>query len=68
MCLMEPNPHDWCTWSYAQRTLNASRQTVVTMVQRGALTLHRTRGGAPMFWVAEVEELDAARRRVSRGR
>lgn len=61
-----PNPQDWCTWRYAQELLNVSRQTVVRMVNDGVLTQYRMAGGAPMFWLPEVREIAAARRRIGR--
>jgi hypothetical protein len=65
---ISPNPGMWCTWKYAEDLLGVTRQTVVRMVADEILTQYRNLGGAPMFWLAEVEEIAAARRRVGRGR
>lgn len=61
-----PNPDAWCTGAHAARMLGVTRQTINRMRLTGRLTQYHTRGGMPMFWVAEVEQLRDARKRAGR--
>lgn len=58
-----PNPADWTDTEGAAAMLGRNRATVYDLVNRGVLTRYRA-GTTSIYWVREVREIVAARRRL----
>ncbi len=71
MCTMNvplplPNPQDWLSSAGACAKLGVTRVTLLRMVEDGRLRKYTTDdGGQTMYWLPDVMELHAARKRAA---